>query len=143
MSRIGAVAIFFLALGVFVTLLFKSPESQRTERNEPDGGGSKFTDLEKKIASLQSENETLRKRSYDVTPKATPEDLAGARAARKTFDWLKKLDPKRFKWLGFFQMLTLRELDLSRMTRRLCRSTMRPGIAKRDRPAATSAMSQS
>ena len=102
MSRIGAVAIFFLALGVFVTLLFKSPETERAER--PD---AEVARLKKKLADMQQAliDETARSsifcRAFEKaasTPnpeRATPESLG----ADKTLAWLQQLD-KRFKWLS-------------------------------------------
>lgn len=109
--RLSAVAVAFLALGIFGTLLVESPQPPDAARRiaaEADRLEREADRLEEDNARLRAE---IRKLKSSRNPaEATPESLGAPRAVA----WLKALDPERFGWLSADQAMTLREIDLSR-----------------------------
>lgn len=114
MVRLGVIAVLFLGAGVVGTILLKParPWGREVRHTDPADLVEQMRRQMMEEFRVDAEPRRTGEKKPPNPQKATPESVG----ADKTLAWLKTLNAKRFRWLSMDQALTLRELDLSKLS---------------------------
>jgi Leucine-rich repeat (LRR) protein len=117
-SRLAWTALGAFIVGILAALLFVSLPSNRTEGEnrvapEREAANAENARLRLAIERLEEEAARLRERGA-IAPEESAAGVAAAAELQETLDWLRRVDPQRYRDLTVDQLRHLREIDLSR-----------------------------